>query len=62
MNWFKKTKQASEPTWKISTKILSEQEPVLLRTRKKKSSYKEYIFALKDFFIRYVKTVGWVVL
>lgn len=62
MNWFKKTKQSSEPTWKISTKVISEQEPVLLRTRKKKASYNEYLFALKDFFIRYVKTVGWVVL
>lgn len=65
MKWFKKiqkTKKSTEPVWKISTKIVSENEPILLRTRKQKSSFLEYFRALGEFFMRYFRTVGWVVL
>jgi len=63
MKWFKNTKKSTEPMWKISTKIFSEQEPVLMRTRKKKSFiFLEYVHFLSDFFVRYFRTVGWVVI
>jgi cell division septal protein FtsQ len=62
MKWFNRVKTAPEPTWKISTKVVSHPETVLLRTRKKQSSFLEYFKVASDFFIRYFRTVGWVVL
>ncbi len=62
MKWSKNTKKTTEHVWKIATKFASEHEPVLLRTRKKKSSFLEYFHVLGDFFMRYFRTVGWVVL
>jgi len=63
MKWFKNTKKSTEPMWKISTKIVSEQEPTLFRIRKKKSSvFLDYVQYLSDFFVRYFRTVGWVVI
>ena len=62
MKWLKKNKKTAEPVWKIATKIVSDQEPVLLRTRKKKSSILEYVHSFGQFFSRYFRTVGWIVL
>lgn len=57
MKWFRTTTKSTEPSWKISTKITSEQEPVLLRTRKKQSSFLEYLRTIWVFFMRYFRTV-----
>ncbi len=62
MKWFKNTQKTIEPIWKIATKVTPEPESVLLRTRKKKSSLFEYIRLFGEFFMRYFRTVGWVVL
>lgn len=62
MKWFKSTKKTAEPIWKIATKIVPDSDPMLLRTRKKKSSLLEYIHFSVQFFSRYFRTVGWIVL
>lgn len=59
--WPKNTKKMTEPIWKISTKVVFEQTPVLLRKRKKKSNWGASLRFFWVFLGRYFRTVWWIV-
>lgn len=61
-NPFQKKQSPDGPLWKISTKITTEEESTLLKSRKNKKPWTYYIAKAYEWIRNYVRTIGWVFL